>query len=325
MSFVPRSPERRRRLIALVSAFLLAVLGLTASAARATTTPRTWVIQVGQQTSSGSIQGMSYGTPSIWIDKGDSIRWVAASMEIHTVSFINASHPAVPFNPAVIYEVAPTPQTWISAPGQFRNSGVMSTMADPALGPTFRTYTLKFTGVGTYRYLCYVHGQAMTGTVFVRAAGTPYPRTQAQYNLAATNLKASILEHGLNMWSTAFSHATSNHVLIGASDMRSMLMRYVSSTVNIAAGESVRFDMGANSIPVPHTVTFGTEPQNPAITVGNPAAYGGGDLSSGILLPPNFGPPGSSTYTVTFTTPGTYHYKCMFHDGMGMVGTVIVH
>lgn len=323
MSIVRRRLDPHR-LVALISAILLVVLGLTSSAAHATTTPRTWVIQVGQQTSSGAVQGMSYGTPKIWIDKGDSIKWVATSMEIHTVSFINAAHPAVPFDPSVTYEAAPTPQTTISAPGQFRNSGVMSTMSDPALGPTVKTYTLKFTGVGTYKYLCYVHGQAMTGVVYVRAAGTPYPHTQAQYNTAAANLRASILEDGLNRWSNAFEKATSHHVMVGAADMRAMVMRFVAPSITIKAGESVTFDMGANMVPVPHTVTFGTEPQNPATTVGNPAAYGGGDLSSGILLPPNFGPPGSSTYTVTFTTAGTYHYKCMFHDGMGMVGTVTV-
>lgn len=324
MSFVLRQPELRRRFIALASACLLAVLGLSSSAAHATTTPRTWVVQVGQQTSSGSVQGMSYGTPSIWIDKGDSVRWVANSMEIHTVSFINASHPAVPFDGTTAYEVTPTPQTWISAPGQFRNSGIMSTMADSG-PPPIKTYTLKFTGIGTYKYICFVHGQAMTGTVYVRAAGTPYPHTQAQYNLAAANLRAAVIEHGLNLWSTAFSHATSHKVLIGTADMRAMVMRFVASTVSISAGDSITFDMGANSIPVPHTVTFGTEPADPSTVVGNPAAYAGGDLSSGILLPPNFGPPGSHTYTVTFTTAGTYHYKCMFHDGMGMVGTIIVH
>jgi plastocyanin len=30
-------------------------------------------------------------------------------------------------------------------------------------------------------------------------------------------------------------------------------------------------------------------------------------------------------FRVTFTTPGTFKYRCILHDNLGMVGRVIVH
>lgn len=320
--------RRSRLVIGLIGVLaLLATLFSSTTSAQASATPRTWFVQVGQQSGTGAIQGMSYGPPTVWINVGDTVQWRAASIEPHTVSFINAAHPAVNFNPTISYMVTRTSQTWISAPGQFRNSGIMTTKPDPGLGPAqfqYTSYSLKFTGIGTYKYLCYIHGQMMSGTVYVRKAGTAYPASQGTYDWRAQHIRESVIADGLSQWDHTFGLATSHHVYIGASDMRAMVMRFVPSTVHIGVGESVTFDMAQNMGPVPHTVTFGTEPPAPFIKVGNPSAYAGGNLSSGVLLAPGFGPPGSSTFTVTFTTAGTYAYKCMFHDGMGMRGSVTV-
>ena len=65
------------------------------------------------------------------------------------------------------------------------------------------------------------------------------------------------------------------------------------------------------------TVVFGPEPTNLFVPVGNPTNFAGGQLNSGILLP-------GSSFTVTFTKAGTYHYICGLHDYLGMVGTVRV-
>lgn len=319
-------PSTRKAFIAPLVLLLLAVLGLTAvnsgTALGTTPTTRTWTVQVAAQTRSGSIQTMNYGTGTIWINKGDSVRWVVASQEIHTVSFINAAHPDTGYSPTIGYMNTRTPQTWISAPGQFRNSGIMTTEAPLAQ----RTYTLRFTGVGTYHYICYVHGgRMMRGTVVVRSAGTRYTYSQSWYNMRTLAFDNALIEHGLALWDQAMGSATSTHIYIGATDMRTMVMRFIASRVTVHVGDSITFDMGKNmAIPIPHTVTFGPEPSAP-IPVGDPTAWDGtGTLSSGLLLPPGFGPPGHSTYTVKFTKAGVYPYKCMFHDTMGMVGTITV-
>lgn len=314
----------RRRWFAPLLALMLLTLGLSVASpavADSARHARVWTVQVGHQSASGAIQTMNYGPPTIWIDKGDTVRWVADSKEIHTVSFVNASHPDSGYSPTVAYMNTRTPQTSISRPGQFRNSGILASDGPPQ----FRTYSLRFTHRGIYHYLCYVHsGRMMSATVVVRAAGRHYPHTQAWYDQRTAATNNALVEHGLNLWDKTMGVATSHHVYIGASDMRTMVMRYIASNVKINVGDSITFDMGKNTIPVPHTVTFGPEPPGP-FPVGNPHAYDGtGPLSSGILLPPGFGPPGSSTFTVKFTKAGTFHYKCTFHDNMGMTGIVTV-
>ena len=317
------APPTRRAFIAPLVLVLLAVLGLTAvnsgPALGSTHRTRTWTVQVGGQTPSASIQTMNFGTGTIWINEGDSVRWVAASKEIHTVSFINSSHPDTGYSPTVDYMNTRTPQTWINEPGQFRNSGIMTTEAPPAQ----QTYTLRFTGAGTFHYICYVHGgQMMHGTVVVREHGR-YPHSQRWYDSHTVAIDNALIEHGLNLWDDAMGSATSQHIYVGAADMQAMVMRYIASNVTVHVGDSVTFDMAKNmDLPIPHTVTFGPEPSAP-VPVGDPTAWDGtGTLSSGVLLPPGFG--GQSTYTVTFTKAGVYPYKCMFHDTMGMVGTITV-
>lgn len=321
----------RRTLIAPLLLLILTALGLTVvgtapSALGTLPAPRTWSVQVGAQTSSAAIQTMNYGPGTIWVNKGDTVHWWSAAKEIHTVSFINSAHPDNGFSPTKAYMITRTPQTWISTPGQFRNSGILDLVSDGP-GAQYRTYSLKFTGTGTFHYICYVHGGAMMhGTVVVRAAGTAYPYSQARYNIRTASTNNRLIEHGLNLWANAMDTATSHHIYVGASDMSAMVMRFIAGNVTISATQSITFDMGKNvSIPIPHTVTFGTPPASPDMVVGNPHAWDGtGTLSSGILLPPGFGPPGSSTFTVRFTRVGVYHYICMFHDNMGMMGTITV-
>lgn len=141
------------------------------------TTAKTWTVTVGSQAHGGAFQGMNYGSNEIWIDVGDSVHWVAASMEPHTVTFgIDRAHPFGEFGaPGNEYMVAPTSQPTIGSPGDFRNSGVLTTMPSdllPSAVPQRTTYDLTFTGSGTYDYCCYVHGKVQHGIVHVAARGT---------------------------------------------------------------------------------------------------------------------------------------------------------
>jgi plastocyanin len=308
---------------ALLLAAMPALLASNAHAAPTTTKTRTWTVMVGAESSSGAVQTMAYGPRKIWINAGDTVHWVAGSMEPHTVSFINDGHPAVEFDLATTYMTAPTAKDTISRPGQFRSSGIMAPEPDAVFPDAVSTYDLTFTKPGTYRYLCYLHGKAMSAVVKVRKAGAAYPHTQADYNAMATQAANADIEHGLGLWADAMGAADSHHVFMGASDMRVLVNRFIAPRIVVKVGESVTFDMARNAFPVPHTVTFGPPPANPFAPTGDPTNFQGAALSSGVILPPGFGPPPSS-FTVKFTKAGTYSYVCLLHAGMGMVGQVVV-
>lgn len=125
------------------------------------------------------------------------------------------------------------------------------------------------------------------------------------------------------------------------------LVRFVKGTVQIHVGDTVEW---SNSDPEePHTITFGTEPQDlfdPSANVTVDADGGlravlnspSDSVHSGFILqalddqpgtPVNSTPNNSiamnhTRFRVTFMAAGTYNYICALHDGLGMVGEVVV-
>jgi plastocyanin len=244
-------------------------------------------------------------------------------MEPHTVTFLPVGQLPPPFNPFDPTQTTPTPEHTISSPGEFRNSGVLSTLQFAELpSGTFRSYDLTFVGRGDYVYYCLLHGQVMKGTVHVAAAGTAYPHTQAFYDTQFQVGRSRVIAEGYRSLAQATAASTNHHVYVGAVNDAAMfmVMRFMRSTVTVHVGDTVDFDASLNNgDPVPHTVTFGPEPPGP-FPVGDPTNFTGGSLSSGII--PTAGP--GAHFRVTFNKAGRFGYICMFHDGMGMVGTVIV-
>ncbi|HVC31962.1 MAG TPA: plastocyanin/azurin family copper-binding protein [Chloroflexota bacterium] len=113
--------------------------------------------------------------------------------------------------------------------------------------------------------------------------------------------------------------AASMPVQAGASssDQAVQVLQYYPGTITVDVGDAVNWAVASREV---HTVSFGTPPgpfgsdQNNAPAGG--ATYAGtGWASSGIL------PPGKS-YSLTFTTPGTFHYACAIHPSMH--GVVVV-
>lgn len=318
--------KKIQTLLAAVGAVLLGTVFLSpAASARAdgwTHHSTTWRVHVGAQSPNGAIQGMQFLPGEIWIDVGDTVRWTADSMEPHTVTFLRAGQLPPPFDPSKPAQTMPTPQHSIWAPGQVRNSGVLSTIQFSELPPTHTSYKLKFKGVGDYVYYCLVHGKAMKGVVHVAAAGTPYPHSPSYYDRQFRKGRAQMIRDGNRLYADLRGESSRHHVFVGAVDEAGMfmLMRFIRTTVHVRVGETVDFDWSQNNgDPVPHTVTFGPEPPAP-IPVGDPTHFTGGSLSSGVL--PTAGP--GTHFRVTFAKAGTYPYICMFHDGMGMVGKVVV-
>lgn len=82
--------------------------------------------------------------------------------------------------------------------------------------------------------------------------------------------------------------------------------------VYVRVGQTVRW---RNTAVITHTVT--DDPKlaataGDAVLPAGASAFNSGDIAAGEV------------YSFTFQTPGTYKYFCMHHEGMGMVGTIIV-
>lgn len=106
-------------------------------------------------------------------------------------------------------------------------------------------------------------------------------------------------------------------------------MRFATQTLNITQGDTVTWTQ-LNPMEI-HTVSFLANNQTspPLILPGfviNPdvagpsgtSEYNGtGYFNSGILIP-------GASYSLTFTTPGTFEYECLIHDEMKMIGYIKV-
>lgn len=126
------------------------------------------------------------------------------------------------------------------------------------------------------------------------------------------------------------------------------LVRFVKGKITVHVGDTIEW---SNSDPQePHTITFGAEPQgDPFPPSSNVTVDPDGGLRatlnspsdsvhSGFILqalddqpgkPVNSDPDNAialnpTHFRVTFNGPGTYNYKCVLHDNLGMVGQVVV-
>jgi hypothetical protein len=79
---------------------------------------------------------------------------------------------------------------------------------------------------------------------------------------------------------------------------------------NSSLGPAVDYNVRTNS-----TTFNGTGIANSALML-SPTAAAGYGVPSGMFPPSNF--------TVTFTTAGTYRFKCQLHDTIGLFGYVVV-
>ncbi len=125
------------------------------------------------------------------------------------------------------------------------------------------------------------------------------------------------------------------------------LVRFVMGKIVIHAGDTVEW--GNNDPEEPHTITFGPEPQDMFDPSANVTMDPDGGLSavlnsptdtvhSGFILQALDDQPGKPVnsdpnnaialnpthFRVKFMQPGTYNYKCVLHDDLGMVGQVLV-
>ena len=111
---------------------------------------------------------------------------------------------------------------------------------------------------------------------------------------------------------TAVTPALAQGATVDVSMKQSPKMVFVPATVNIKAGDTVKW---TNPYNITHTVTFDPAQAQTASVVSLPAGvapFGSGDIEE------------EGTFSHTFTAKGTYKYVCKYHEAMGMTGTVVV-
>jgi plastocyanin len=279
-----------------------------------------------------SLMGMAFYPNAITVHRGDILVFTDSLIEPHTVTF-GANGPIA--NPFAFI----APQN-LSGPGLaiFTNTGILNSGVLVLNGPFGNQIAVTIdVGPGTYSFRCVIH-PLMTGTVTVVPNSQPLPRTDAQYQqLARRQMKIDLAEAREireasieAAESAADIGGTGIEVAVGGGNGVATVMRFFPSQLKIHVGETVTF---VNRDPfTPHTVTFGPEPPggveglvppaNRTFPFSAPTPFDGSfALSSGLML--SFFPWGS-TFSVTFTAPGTYPYICGLHDMMGMKGTVTV-
>ena len=279
----------------------------------------TWFVNVGGNRDDNAFNALNFFNDTITIDEGDSIQWTTQG-EIHTVTFFGRrTQPIIP----IFKRYGDGTYN-----GQFyQSSGFMV---------SGQTYTLKFTKAGTFQYQCLLHGPVMAGTVIVQRAGTPYPHPQSYYDQQGKAELTRELDAAIGSLDEFPYTDGGTHLALGISPglntapmSPSTVLRFLdsdnvtpNSVVTITRGTTLTWtDLTSNE---PHTVTFpiaGHVPppgENPFGPPSGGSTYDGKHpRNSGALFP-------GQSYSLTFTAKGTFKYYCLFHDGFGMIGTVVV-
>jgi plastocyanin len=284
-----------------------------------------------------------------FVPRGQSIPSLAAVDPAHPVSGVaDANGSPFWFNGQprpILNPIAAFPTARHIVTGRaFVNSGVPS---NPAKGMTFR---VTFPKRGTFKFVCLVHS-GMYGTVNVLPRSAHIP-SHAQDAAAAQREVAAIVK-AANAKAKIPAHA--GQVGVGRTGHKLTINAMFPATTRVRAGHAVTFSMAGQSRFEIHTVTVGPESvtapiedsfttpmpnaTGPPTLVINPLAafpsdpppslppytgsnHGNGFLNSGILDNDPATPQLPNSATVTFATPGTYHFECVIHANMD--GTIVV-
>jgi plastocyanin len=307
-----------------------------------------WKAVVGGQNTDKAHQALAFLPNELWIHSGDSITWTQKADDIHTVTFLTAKQIFPSFQAGCPGFTFPT--------ATFDGSTCVST---PPLAPG-QTVTVHFPKAGNYKVVCLVHN-TMNGTIHVLHPSEVLPHDQDFYDVKAAEERHALLtdtdshmkmeadpDHDGDDDTVRVIHGN-KHVTAGVGEISATpgglqtasLVRFLKGTIHIEAGDTVEWS--SHDPEEPHTITFGTEPGNPFPPSSNVTVDSDGarhailtspsdSVHSGFieatlvddpgLLPQN--PLDFTRFRITFKQPGTYNYRCVLHDNLGMVGTVVV-
>ena len=313
---------------AFLSVALLLGLGLSAWA------QTQWFASVGAQTVDKASQALAFLPNEIWIHAGDKITWQFQTDEIHTVTFLTADQPR-PFFGEGCPGFSADPATY---------DGTNCVTTPPMVKG--QTFTVIFPSAGNFKLACLVH-EDQSGLIHVLDPSLALPHNQAFYDRQGAIQQRNLLSAASHLPDDAAGKSccmvTAGNGAISATAggaNSASLVRFSDETITIRAGQTVEW---RNLDPrLPHTITFGTEPQDlvdpsPDVVVdpdgarhATIASTSGSTHSGFILVAPEDrlglpqAPAGVTRFRVTFPNAGTFPYICALHDVLGMTGTVIV-
>lgn len=296
-----------------------------------------WHAIAGTQSSDQARQALAFLPNELWIHQGDSITWQFEAGEIHTVTFLSTV-PAPQIRPP--FEVGCP--GFSSDPATFDGSTCITT-PPMVKGATF---TVIFPAVGNFKLVCLVHPD-MTAVIHVSDPSQTLPHTQAFYDWEGQKQARALLS---DRDKTGNAHHSGHQVTAGRGEISATaggtqtlsVMRFTGDKMMIYAGQTVEWE---NDDPEdPHTITFGTEPQDLFDPSSNVTIDADGarhavinstsdNVHSGFIMAapqeriglaqsplPLF----VTRFRITFTHPGTYPYICALHDNLGMTGEIVV-
>lgn len=300
---------------------------------------QTVTVSAGAESPGGDVQLTAFAPVQVTINVGDTVTWSLDSTEFHDVLF-TAGAPIPEFvqpgpDGVFINPIAGLPQGGSSYDG--------STMTGSGLLNKGQSWSLTFTAAGTYPYYCVIH-PGMVGSVQVVPSGQSADTQAGINNRRTAQVNNDIATKGVptimgNQGELSTDGATAG-IVAGAQSGQADIQRFFPPQVVIHSGDSLSWIWKTED--TPHTVTFlggrpmpdvvvpqpqaGGPPRlqlNPIVLAPSGAATGWdgtGYLNSGFLQPMPGQP--APSFTVRFTTPGSYDYLCILHEGM--VGTVVV-
>jgi plastocyanin len=296
---------------------------------------QSWQAAAGGQSHDKGRQALAFLPNEMWVHAGDSITWNFIPDEIHTVSFLTPGQVRLPFV--------------VGCPGTTPDGSPFDGSACVNSGPSTsgQTYTVFFPSPGNFKLVCLVHAN-MTAVVHVLDPSQPLPHKQDFYDDEAADQRGDLLSDTDDEMHHGQSKTSSNAVTTGGGEIVATaggsqtvsVMRFLHATKVVRVGDTVEW---TNSDPVtPHTITFGVEPLDLIHPSSNVTVEADGarhaDISStadkvhsgfiGAAPQDQIGlpqpSPGVTRFRVTFTKPGVFDYKCALHEGLGMLGKVIV-
>jgi plastocyanin len=321
-----------------------------------------WSATAGAQSTDEGIQALAFLPNEVWVHAGDSITWTFPTPEIHTVTFleqntipqqIRPNRPGVPGGGC--------PGTTPSG-SSFDGSACLTSSDELVDG---QTYTVKFPTPGNFKLVCLVHNNMTGAVhVLAGSDPLPHDQAfydrqahkrQAELLSDGAGLEGQATATAQQSSRDAVSVGIGEIVATGGGSDTVSVMRFLQESIVVRVGDTVEW---TNLDPVtPHTVTFGfpieplpPQPPSAGVTVDTDGARRAvltsptDNVHSGFLVaalqdrgPPPPPPPALfpaplaqsplsvTRFRVTFTTPGTFNYRCVLHDDLGMVGRVIVH
>ncbi len=301
--------------------FAILIIGLMAISPAQAVSQSTWHVQVGADSSDMARWGLAFYPNSITVHPGDNVQFTNNLGEPHTVTFgapsdlfLDFSQYFVPYGGSIL----------TGAARQQLNSGLLGA----GFGTSFNLTVNAPPGV--YGFRCALH-PLMRGSITVIPSGEELPRTAKQYaHEARVSIRQDLAVARQIQAQTKLAAKLASdlggkgiEVAVGGGDGTSAVFRFFRSHLTITAGETVTFVN--RDFFTPHTVTFGQEPPGAPESLvqpyGDPSHFNGTSrLNSGFL----FTPFQVTRFSITFTTPGEFHYICGLHDQLGMVGSVTV-